>query len=770
MPILNSKTGKVRKAYTIEELKEAANLMRGYNMVSLAAARSGHSGGTMSIMDITAALYLHVANHDPKDAFWKDRDRIVWSVGHKAPSLYLGLGMAGYYDVEEVVTLRRLYAPYQGHPHWPKLDGVEASTGSLGQGLSIAVGIALAARLNKADHRVFAIMGDGEQQEGQIWEAIMEAGHYKLDNLCGIVDVNRLQIDGWVKDVMNVEPLEDKYRAFDWNVITIDGHDMGEIVAAFEEAETVRGMPTVILANTIKGKGVDFMEDVAGWHGKPPNVEQMWDALKQLGLDKKLPVKKLFKRAEDYQKKVTKVLEAKQPRFSRNYWWNETKSMKVDMDPTRKGFGRALAEHGDDKRVCCLGADISGSITISQFYENHPERNDRWFSMGIAEQSGTGVCAGLAKEGKLPVFGTYGVFASGRNLDQLRTTVCYGNFNVMIAGAHGGVSVGPDGATHQALEELFQMCGLPNMNVTVPCDAVETQRATEYALFKVKGPKYVRFAREATPVVTDRKTAFKWGKANVIRFRGEKPEFKDAFEHTLASQYKSEAEDIAIIACGPSVPEAMRAAWILKKEYGIETRILNVHTVKPLDDAAIVRAAADTGVVVTAEEHQVGGFGNQVAAVIAGSDKVYGKPTIVGMVGVKDRFGESGAPWELVKEFEVSAEHIAAEAKRLYDLKVKKLVGDLPTRGPAKRKKRGGKKAGAERKSAKPASRKPAKKAAKEPARKGAGKKPASRGGRRRPAARKKAGKKPAARRPAARKKAGKKPAARKSTRRRRRR
>lgn len=674
MPILNSKTGKVRKEYSVQELVEAANLMRGYNLVSLAAAKSGHSGGTLSIMDIAAALYLHVANHDPKDPFWKDRDRIIWSAGHKAPALYISLGVAGYFDIEDVATLRKLYSPYQGHPHWLKLDGVEASTGSLGQGLSISVGIALAARLNKGDHRVYCIMGDGEQQEGQIWEAIMEAGHFGLDNLCGIVDRNRLQIDGWVKDVMNVEPLEDKYRAFGWHVIEIDGHDMNDILEAFEDARGVKGKPTVILASTIKGKGVDFMEDVAGWHGKPPNVDQMWDGLKQLGLDKKLPVKKLFKLADDYQKKATKTLEAKQPKFSTGYFWNETKNMQVDMDPTRKGFGRALADRGDDPRVVCLGADISGSITISQFYENHPERMDRWFSVGIAEQSGTAVCAGLAKEGKLPVFGTYGVFASGRNLDQLRTTVSYGDFNVMIAGAHGGVSVGPDGATHQALEEIFQMCGLPNMHVEVPCDSVETKRATEHLLFKVKGPKYVRFAREATPVVTDEKTPYAFGKANVIRFRGEKAKFKDAFEHCLASKYNGESEDLTIVACGPSVPEAMRAAWMLKSEYGIETRVLNVHTVKPLDKAAIVKAA-ETGVVVTAEEHQVGGFGNQVAAVIAESEKVFrGQPVIVGMVGVKDRFGESGEPWELVKEFEVSAEHIAAEAKRLYDLKVARIT------------------------------------------------------------------------------------------------
>ena len=674
MPILNSKTGKIRKKYSVDQLKEAANTMRGLNLIALNAAGSGHSGGTLSIMDITAALYLHEARLDPKNPEWKHRDRIVWSAGHKAPSLYLGLGMAGYFDVHDVVRLRKLYAPYQGHPHWLKLPGVEASTGSLGQGLSLGVGMALAARLDNRDSRVYVLMGDGEQQEGQIWEAVMEAGHYGLDNLCGVIDRNRLQIDGWVKDVMNVESLADKYRAFGWHVVEIDGHEMSEILRAFDEARAVKGRPTLVLANTVKGKGVDFMEDVAGWHGKPPNTEEMWSGLKQLGLDKKLPVKGLLKKAEAYQKKATKTLEAKQPKFSMDYFWNKADNMKVDMDPTRKGFGRALAERGDDKRVVCLGADISGSITISQFYDGFPERDDRWFSMGIAEQSGTAVAAGLAREGKLPVFGTYGVFASGRNLDQLRTTVSYGEFNVMIAGAHGGVSVGPDGATHQALEEMFQMCGLPNMNVEVPCDSVETQRATEHLLFKVKGPKYVRFAREATPVVTDKKTPYKWGKANVIRFRGEKPRFKDAFEHCLASSYKNESEDISIIACGPSVPEAMRAAWILKSEYDIETRVVNIHTVKPLDERPIVRAAAETGVVVTAEEHQVGGFGNQVAAVIGRSEKLFGKPVVMGMVGVKDRFGESGAPWELVKEFEVSAEHIAVEAKRLYDLKVAKLT------------------------------------------------------------------------------------------------
>jgi len=678
MPTIDSKTGKVRKKYSIEELKEAANLMRGYNLVSLYAARSGHSGGTLSIMDITAALYLDIMNHDPEDPFWDGRDRVIWSTGHKAPSLYLGLGMAGYFNVEEVMTLRKLYSPFQGHPHWLKLPGVEASTGSLGQGLSIAVGIALAAKMDKKDYYVYAITGDGEQQEGQMWEAIMEAGHFKLDNLISVIDKNRLQIDGWVKDVMDIEPIADKYRSFKWNVIEIDGHDMEEIVEAYKTAKEYKGKPTVIIANTIKGKGVDFMENVAGWHGKAPDKEQLESSLKQLNLQDKLDVEKLLKIASDYQKEVDKKLEEKMPKFKKNYWWNEQENMKVDMDPTRKGFGRCLNECGDDERVVCLGLDISGSITISQFYEKHPERECRFLSMGIAEQSGTGAAAGLAKEGKLPVIGTYGTFASARNLDQLRTTICYGEFNVFVAGAHGGVSVGPDGATHQALEELFQMCGLPKMVVAVPCDSVETKKISNYLLFKHKGPKYVRFAREATPIVTTDDTPMVFGKANVIRYKGKPTEnFIDAFETVLASEYKNQHENLSIIACGPSVPEAMRAAWILKEEYGLETRIVNMHTVKPIDKEAIINAGKETGFIITAEEHQVGGFGNQVAAVLTTAKELYQHPTDMGMIGVKDRFGDSGYPWELVKEFEVSAEHIAKLAYELYETRKKKELGRL---------------------------------------------------------------------------------------------
>ena len=669
MAIKSSSSGRTLREYSIEQLKDAANRMRGYDLVALCAAGSGHAGGTLSIMDITAALYLKVADHDPENPSWSDRDRIIWSTGHKAPSLYLGLAFAGFCPIDDVVLLRKLSSPYQGHPHWLKLPGVEVSTGSLGQGLSIAVGIALAGKLDKKDYRTFCIMGDGEQQEGQIWEAAMEAGHHKLDNLIGIIDYNQLQIDGWVRDVMNVDPLAEKYRSFGWEVLSIDGHDMRQVVEALDKAKAGMGKPVVIIAATVKGKGVSFIENVAGWHGRSPNYEEMTKGLAELGLTEQIPVQALLEKAKEYQREVDRKLDAKMPHFSRNYWWNAAEDMKATMEPTRKGFGQSLAANGEDERVVCLGLDISGSITISDFYAANPERKHRWISMGIAEQSATSAAVGLAKEGKLPVLGTYATFAAARNLDQIRTSVCYGNFNVLIAGAHGGVSVGPDGATLQALEDLFAMCGLPNMSVVVPCDAIETRKATDYLLLKHQGPKYIRFAREATPVVTYQHTPFVFGHANVIRFRKPAANFADAFETVLASRYQDEEEDLTIIACGPMVPEAMRAAWILKSDFGYESRIVNLHTLKPIDFAAILRAARETGVVITAEEHQIGALAWRVSAVITETPLLYDVPIITGAIGVKDRFGDSGAPWELIKEFEVSAEHIAQKALELMEVK-----------------------------------------------------------------------------------------------------
>jgi transketolase len=648
-------------------LRAAAAEMRVLDIIDIFAAGSGHPGGTLSIMDIAAALYLRVLNHDPEDPAWPDRDRVFWSTGHKAPALYVALGKAGYFPLEDTVLLRQLGSGFEGHPNWLELPGVEISSGSLGQGLGVAVGSALAGKLLGRPYRVYCIMGDGEQQEGSIWEAAMAAGHYKLDNLCGIIDKNDLQIDGWVRDVMNVDPLAEKYRAFNWKVLEIDGHDMDKILEAFERSRANTELPTLIIAHTVKGKGVSFMENQAGWHGVAPDRAQFEKAMVDLATPSvpRARLEALLARAAEYGAQVARKTKDTLPAFRRDYWWNAGPTMKVDMDATRMGFGRGLERAGADERAVTLHADISGSIRITDFEAKHPERKHRVFSVGIAEQNMMEVAAGLAKEGLIPVTGTYGVFASGRCWDQIRTTICYSNLNVKIAGAHGGISVGPDGATHQALEEIALMSILPNMHVLVPCDSLETERVTLFSLLDLVGPAYIRFAREATPVVTTPATPFRYGVANVIRYRGEKPRFLDAFETFLSSDYAGEDEEVSIIACGPMVAEAMRAAWLLKEEYGLETRVVNMHTVKPLDVGALVQAAEQTRLMVTAEEHQVGGFGNIVAGAILRHRRNHTHSLLFDMVGVNDRFGLSGKPWELVQEFGLSAEHIAQRVLQL---------------------------------------------------------------------------------------------------------
>lgn len=666
MGIVDSRTGSETR-YDVPALEAAAREMRALDLTAIYAAKSGHPGGTLSVIDLAAALYLNEAKLDPSEPKWPGRDRIFFSAGHKAPALYCALAQVGFVKPEDVVTLRKINSPFQGHPHAEYLPGIEVSSGSLGQGLGIAVGSALAARQTQGEQRIYCIMGDGEQQEGSIWEAVMAAGSYGLDNMCAIIDRNRLQIDGWVKDVMNVEPLDEKYRAFGWHVVRIDGHDMKQILAAFAEARATKGKPTMILAETVKGKGVSYMEDVASWHGTAPrNEEEFAKALADVacptfGLPR---AQELIAIANAFQAEQDLKVAEHLPTFRHDYWWNKQEDMKAAMEPTRFGFGRSLAKNGDDPRLVTILADISGSIKISDFDAGHPERKDRVFSAGIAEQNMMSMAAGLALEGKIPVTGTYGVFASGRPWDQLRTTICYDKLNVKIAGAHGGISVGPDGATHQALEEISLMAILPNMSVFVPADAVETERVCDEAIMSYHGPAYIRFAREATAVVTTDQTPMVLGKANVVRYRGRQAKFIDAFETTLADGYQGEREDLSLLACGPMVPEAMRAAFILKEEFGLEARVVTFHTVKPIDRRAIMAAAEETGAIVTCEEHQRGGFGGLVATVI-NEERAYDLPLVFDQIGVADTFGESGGPWELMIKLHLTAEHIVQAARQV---------------------------------------------------------------------------------------------------------
>lgn len=269
----------------IEHLKKIARQMRIDILTMLVEAGSGHTGGSLSATDIITVLYFYKMRHDPKNPKWEERDKFVLSKGHGAPAIYAALGRAGYFGIEQFHTLRKMGSILRGHPNSAVTPGVEVCTGSLGQGLSQANGLALAARLDKKSTRVYVMLGDGETDEGQVWEAAMTSAHYKIDNLCAILDNNGLQIDGPNKEVMNIEPIVGKWRSFGWHVIEINGHEIGEIINALNEAERIKGKPTMIIAHTVKGKGVSFMENKVEYHGIAPTKDEYERAMKELGIN-----------------------------------------------------------------------------------------------------------------------------------------------------------------------------------------------------------------------------------------------------------------------------------------------------------------------------------------------------------------------------------------------------------------------------------------------------------------------------------------------------
>ena len=265
-----------------EQLRELCTIVRRDIVEMTAAAGSGHPGGSLSAVELVVGLYFHVMRHDPANPDWPQRDRFILSKGHACPALYSVLARSGYFPAEELKTLRKFGSRLQGHPNRMILPGLDTSSGSLGQGLSISNGLAIAAKLDRGDHRIYCLLGDGEIQEGQIWEAAMTSAHYKLDNVCAMLDYNNLQIDGCCDDVMGIAPVADKWQAFGWNVIEVDGHDMGAVLSAYATAAAVKSQPSIIIAKTVKGKGVSFMENVAECHGKAPNAAELALALKEL--------------------------------------------------------------------------------------------------------------------------------------------------------------------------------------------------------------------------------------------------------------------------------------------------------------------------------------------------------------------------------------------------------------------------------------------------------------------------------------------------------
>jgi len=431
----------------------------------------GHPGSCLSIADIVTALYFDVLRIDPAAPGWPDRDRLVLSKGHGCLAVYAALAERGFFDRSHLLSFRSVDSMLQGHPDMRRTPGIDMTSGSLGNGLSAAVGLALAVRRDGKDSNVFVIAGDGELQEGVIWEGAMAAARYELDNLIVFVDRNGLQASGPVSDIMPIEPLAAKWQSFGWNVADIDGHDMRQILSAVAGAQSRRGRPSVILARTVKGKGVSYMEGDNAWHQRSPEVARS-----------------------------TKVSRA-----------------DAGLVSTRVAYGNtlvALARAGCD--IVVVSADSASSMGLDDFVREFP---NRYVEVGVAEQTMMLVAAGLAAAGKTVFASTYSVFASMRACEQVRTFIAYPGLNVKIAGGLGGLSGGIEGVTHLAVEDLGILRCIPGLVVLNPADAIATGKAVRAAAAH-PGPVFIRLGRDPTPVLFDDSYAFEIGKAVVLLHAG----------------------------------------------------------------------------------------------------------------------------------------------------------------------------------------------------------------------------------------------------------
>jgi transketolase len=612
-------------------LKYIANEVRKDIIEVTYTAKSGHPGGSLGIADVVTYLYVCKLRINKNDLNNPNRDRFILSKGHCVPAVYSILSEIGVLDKNELKTLRQLGSHFQGHP-CIEMDGIEMSTGSLGQGFSVAAGMALSAKLDKKDYKVYAILGDGEVEEGVVWETAMFSGNRKLNNLVAIVDNNNLQSDGQVSDICSIYPLDKKFEAFNWNVVTCNGNDFDEIQQAFDTAEKFdNDKPTVIIMKTFKGKGVSFMENKVEWHGAAPNKEQYETAMSELN--------KVSEELSDYKKDAEDLLKNSLNSVFENDYNNSIKgkigqfSFEWENKPkaTRDSYGEALRDLAEFyPELIVLDADLSKSTKTVTFAKEYPER---FINVGIAEQNLIGVSSGLATTGKIPFASGFAMFVAGRGFEFIRNSVGYPKLNVKIGASHAGISVGEDGGSHQCNEDIALMRAIPNMTVINPCDDAETKLAVKAAL-DYDGPVYMRLGRFPVPQVNKPDYKFEIGKGTVLK----------------------DGNDLTIIATGLLVGEALKAAELLA-EKGINARVINIHTIKPIDKELVIKAAKETGKIITAEEHSIiGGLGSAVLDAIAEC------PVPVKRIGINDVFGHSGTAADLLREFGLTSDNIVSVA------------------------------------------------------------------------------------------------------------
>jgi len=557
----------------MEQLTDTARLLRRQVLRMTTEAGSGHPTSCLSCAEIVAALFFHEMRWDPADAQARNVDRFVLSKGHAAPILWAVLSAAGAI-AEDPMSLRRIDSTLEGHPT-PNNPWVKVATGSLGQGLSAANGMALANRLDGIDARVYCLLGDGECAEGSVWEAAQFASLNRLANLVAIVDVNGLGQSGPAPSGHDSAVLARRFEAFGWRAFEIDGHDMDAVLGALERARG--GGPTAILARTVKGKGVSFLEGAGGWHGKAVEKERLQQALDEVG-DVQAQPRVVPRRTGPFEAAVPDI----------------TGSIEVSYAPgaevaTREAYGHALAKLGaQNPAIVALDGDVKNSTHSAFFAEAFP---DRFFECWIAEQNMVGAALGLAACGKIPFVSTFSCFLS-RAYDFIRMAGHSRPQHLVFCGSHAGVSIGEDGPSQMGLEDLAMFRALAHSTVLYPCDAVSTERLTEQAA-RSEGIVYLRTTRGKTPVIYGNDETFPVGGSKVLRASG--------------------ADQCTVVAAGVTVHEALAAHDILKLQ-GISLRVIDAYSVKPLDVVTLVKAAGETRGLVVVEDHWAdGGLGDAVA-------------------------------------------------------------------------------------------------------------------------------------------------------------
>jgi len=587
-------------------------------------AGSGHPTSCASAAEIVAALFFAEMRYDPRNPQNPDNDRFVLSKGHAAPVLYAAWAEVGFLKRDDLLALRRLDSDLEGHPT-PRLPFVDVATGSLGQGICAAVGIALNARRIKSDYRTYVMLGDGESAEGSVWEAAEAAAHDRLDSLCGITDVNGLGQSGpsiWNHDM---DAYASKWRAFGWHSLVVDGHDVGALLDAFDEARKTKGQPTMILARTVKGKGIPLAEGKDGWHGKAFKKGEELDSVLK-ALDSQLVADEEPAQPPDGPR--TRRDQSRSSAPPKNATVGRLSYKLGDTVATREAYGSALAKLGDgDDRIVALDGDVKNSTFSEKFEERHA---DRFFQNFIAEQVMIGSAMGLAARGAIPFPSTFAAFLT-RAYDFIRMA-CISNLHIKIAGSHAGVSIGEDGPSQMALEDLAMMRAQPNMTVLYPCDAVSTERLLELMAYDA-GPAYMRTSRPKTPVIYGPDERFTIGGLKILR--------------------ESAHDTATVIGAGVTVFEALKAYEELQKS-GISIRVVDLYSLQPIDSASLLRCARDTRRLVTVEDHYAaGGVGDAVAAAVADGGFT------VERLCVRE-IPRSGTPEQLIDHYGISSRHIVA--------------------------------------------------------------------------------------------------------------